>query len=114
MQVEAVVRRGRLGEGLLHDRTNGGRVVSRNYDSEAVEASPITFHEACGDQPRQGGCDLVGSGDCVKDVHEQLPADIDARKPGVLSVGERCVGAVDRPQNFVRTTASKGGADEGS
>ncbi len=113
MEVEAVVCRGRLGEGQLNDRKKGGRVIGRNHDSETVESSPVTFREACGDQPRQGGRDLVWIARRVEDVHEELPADIDARKPGVLVAVDCGVGAVNRPQNFVRTSASKGGADEG-
>lgn len=108
-----VVCRSRLGEGSLHDRTQRFRIVGRYHDSETVESGSITFHEARGDYPRQGGGDVVWTARCVKDVHQELPTDVDSKEPGALFLGEGCMGAVDRPQNLIRTTASEGGPDEG-
>ena len=114
MEMEPVVYRSRLGENALRGWKQRGGVVGRDHDPQPVEARPVPFHETGGDDRRQGGRDLVWIARCVKDVHQKLPADVDSRKPGVLVAVDRGVGAVDPLQNLVRTTASEGGAYEGT
>ena len=98
---------------MLDDRTQRCRIIGRDHDPKAVETGTIAFHEACGDYPRQGGGDLVWIARRVKDIHQELPTDVDSRKLGVLFLGEGCVGAVYRLQHLIRTTASEGRPDEG-
>jgi len=87
VQVQVVVCRSRLGEDSLHDRAQRCRIVGRDHDPEAVETASVTFHEARGDDDRQGGGDLVWIRRHVKDVHQELPTDVDSREPGVLFLG---------------------------
>jgi hypothetical protein len=114
VQVKVAVCRSRLREGLLHDRTKGGRIIGRNHDSETVETGSVTFHKARSYHPRQSGGDLVWIAGRVKDVHQELPTDVDPREPSVLFLSRGRVGEFDLPQNLIRTTTSEGGADEGS
>jgi len=108
-----IVRRRRFGEGSLRDRTQRRRIVGRDHDPEAIETASVAFHEARGDDDRQGGGDLVWIRRYVKDVHQELPTDVDSREPCIQLVTGSRVGAVDPSQNLIRTTASEGGPDEG-
>lgn len=112
MKVDAVVTRCRVCETALHFRSDDVSIVGCDDHSKPIEASPVSFHRARGNNGTESLGDRSRIVTGLDDVDQQPPTDVDSSEPHLVSVGKIRMGTADALEDVIRARAPEGGADE--